>query len=183
MNFVFMLIFLFLIIPLIFEINLLIDLNDKKIYLAIYIFKYIKVISGYLTLVKGYIAFHIKNKAYLISPKSIINTGKKYKKIKHFEIFYLKSSLFLSDINDFILYFIFIYNFLMENFSKIYKMNKNFSLIKNDIILNQNDQKLKYFLRVKIAFNMIVILIITIKKLMENIINAKKSRKRWENNW
>jgi hypothetical protein len=57
-------------------------------------------------------------------------------------------------------------------------MNKNFSLIKNDIILSQKGQKVKCFLRVKIAFNMIVILIITIKKLMENIINAKKSRKR-----
>lgn len=178
MKFVIMLIFFILILPYLIEFNFYYEKESRKLYLSIYLYSFIKIISGYFTLEEGYIAFHLKKKAILIAPSTLVNTGKKYKKIMHFEIYYIYSNLFIGDFSDFNLYFLVFYNFLINNFGIIYKMYKNFSYVKNDIVLYKEDLPFKFFIKVKIAFNMVVLLIILIKKIMENFINAKKSKKR-----
>ncbi|MBR5439671.1 MAG: hypothetical protein IKV61_05620 [Clostridia bacterium] len=51
--------------------------SEQKLYFAIYAFKYVLVISGYLTVRNSYSVYlHIKNKAYVITLNNLINLTK-----------------------------------------------------------------------------------------------------------
>jgi len=172
-----LLIFFILIFPFIIEISFFFEKENNKLYFSLYLFSNIKVFCGYFTLEGKYFALHLKKRAFLFPFKSLITSGSKYKKIKDFEIFYLKSNLIFTNSSNNSVLALVIYNFLITNFGYIFNMHKNFAYVKNDIVLYEQDTDLKFFLKVKIAFNMLVIIIILIKKLLNLVYNGKKTKK------
>ena len=85
MIFVIMLIFFVLIFPFFVEITIYYNKDIKKLFFSLYMFKAIKIISGYATFKDACIFIHVKNKAFIIPPYALINSRNKFnsRKIIH----------------------------------------------------------------------------------------------------
>lgn len=176
MIFVIMLIFLLLIFPIFISFSILYDKNINKLFVTINLFRKLKIISGYIQIKEKLIFFHLQNKAFIINPKEILSTSFKFHKIKHFELSVIKSCLIVGDFNELSASVLLNYNYFLNVFICIIKMYKNFINVKNDIVITE-ENNFKFLFKIEIVFNILVVVIILLKKLMELIINAKKSRK------
>lgn len=147
------------------------SLNDKKIYFSVYLYGFLKFLSGYTTFEKKYIAIHVNNKkAVLIYSSDLLETGTKYKKLKNFEIFEIKS---LTEIgkstSDGELGIVVILKSVVLQLEIFYKNKKKFAELKNDFIINEQTEGVNIFLSTKVVFNFFVLLTALLKKILEKI--------------
>ncbi len=165
--------------PIFVRFDLLFDKTMKKLFVGTYFYGFIKALSGYFTLEGKYVALHIsKKKVVLLEPLEILNKGKSYKTLKSFEIFSVKTAFEVGDLpSNLTLYLLSGYKVLTENLAPYYISKKYFAKTKNDIIINENVNIVRFIICIKVAFNVYVIITMLIKKLMENIVNAKKHKK------
>ena len=161
--------------PIFVRFDILFDKEIKKMFMAVYFYGFIKIISGYFTIESKYVAFHLSDKkAILIEPLEIFDKGKSYKSLKNFEIFSVKTALEIgSDVTENWIKFTCLYKVLIENLSPYYLSKKYFAITNNDIIINETCSTIRFISSIKVVFNIFVILIMAIKKFMEKISNEK----------
>ncbi len=165
--------------PIFVRFDFLFDKTMKKLFIGTYFYGFIKAISGYFTFEGKYVALHVsRKKVILLEPLEILNKGKSYKALKSFEIYSVKTAFEIGEVNnEFILYLLVAYKVLTENLAPYYISRKYFADTVNDVIINENVNIVRIVACFKVAFNIYVIITMLIKKLMENIANAKKHKK------
>lgn len=152
------------------------DKNVKKVFIACYFFGVIKVLSGYFTLEGQFIAFHIsEKKAILLEPYDLLKKGKSYKAFKSFEIFSVKVCLETGEeINEFMIKMLLVYKTLGDIIFPYYLYKKKFATSCNEIRINEQTDSVRLISSIKAIFNIYIVIIMLLKKLMEKISNAKK---------
>lgn len=162
--------------PIFIRFDLLFDKSIKKLFIGTYFYGFIKILSGYFTLEGKYIAFHISNKkAILFEPYDLFKKGKNYKAFKGFEIFSIKSCVETSEyLSDFLIKGLVLYKIVTDTLLPYYLYKKNFSTACNEIIINEQTKGIRIILSIKAIFNIHIVIVMIIKKIMEKIYNAKK---------
>ena len=181
---VFIVAFIFL-LPLFFTVYFYLDVKGKKLYIAIYLYKYIKVLSSYITIrnPNGFY-FHISNTKVIIIDKNLIKKLQNGPNILPmptiFNVYTIIDSGMQSDTWLFFLlnfYYGFkIFNFLTTNNTSYLKLKTDLNLI------NSNENLIGLKCKLNFSFNLFGILYkIFVNLIVKGVNNAKKLSK--QNYW
>lgn len=153
------------------------SLNDKKIYFSFFLYGFLKILSGYAIFEKKCIAIHVNNKrAILIYSSDLLDTGTKYKKLKNFEVYEIKSMIEIgNNASDEELGAVIILKNIVLQLEVLYKNKKDFAKLKNDFVINEQTEGVNIFLSAKVVFNCFVLLTALIKKILENFYAKKQT--------
>jgi hypothetical protein len=180
MLYVIITIILIFIFPLVLTSYIYFDSNDKKLYFAVYLFDFIKIVDGYITKRNlGGFYIHIKNKAIIIDDVILNSLRGGKSMLKAFHLTSLNAFINLQT-DNFYLYYV----TLLLNFSKniVYKfLENNYFLEKPKTSINLSIGKfsMQVKVRFKILFNLFCITynLITnyIDKGVQNVKASKQS--------
>ena len=172
---------LILILPFVFSAYLYYDNKNKKLYLALYLFRYLNLISGYFTKREsGGFYFHISNKRVIILNKEVFN------KLKDGPDFLPKLtvinsySIIDSGVKDDVwLSFLFVFYTILRNFNCIISNKMAFLTLKTDLnLIDSQENLINIKLRITFCLNLLGILYQFFRSLILRGINdAKKQSK------
>lgn len=75
----------FVLFPVFIRVNIYIDILEKKVYYAFYMFRFFKIYGGYMTIYQEGVAFHLSDtKAVLLPYSEMVDTRKKFEIAKGF---------------------------------------------------------------------------------------------------
>ena len=183
----FILLYFLLIFPIFVNFKVIYVKEDKKIYYLISLFNKVNVLGGYITFTLKELAIHLSStKVMLIPYINLLGFNKKLKSFNDFKIFSVEilfENAIKSNENNFII------NFYAELIYKIIRFNiKRFNgnFIFNFINKANNDiNRSEIYIKNCATFNLITILILLIKTLMEKIIyeydRSKQDKRRLKN--
>ena len=167
-----------LIFPLFLNINLIFIKDAKKVFWNINLFGFINVVSGYIyTFEKGIVIIYGK-KQKILYYLDLFDIGKS---IKPFYDYHFIKIISLTEIGSnnilipasigFLIQYI---NWFMCDF---FKYKKPQLKIKNDVNVYEGENIFNVYLKARIIFNMLMVVISIIKIVTEKILYAKKIRK------
>ncbi len=152
---------LILVFPLVFSGYFYLDINNKKLFLAVYLFKYVKLLSGFITFRdNGGFYFHISDKKVVILNKELFD------KFKGGPDFLPKITVFNSYSiidsgvkNDIWLSFLFTFYTILRNFNCILSNEINYLSLKTDLnVINIDKNLISVKLSLIFSFNLLGIL-------------------------
>ena len=163
-----------LFLPFVIELDVHYDMNRKKFGFAVYLYKKIKIIGGYIGTYKGGIALHISNKKVILIPYSKVNSERK--RFSFVRTFRLVSFCLTTETGaEYLLLTSIIQTILRAYFFVIGGNREN---IENNIWLTDGDV-LRVSLNCVIYFNLFILLVNFIKFIKEKmqILWRKKIKK------
>lgn len=171
--------FTVLIFPIFLNIYAIVDYNEKKLYINCVFFDLIKIIGGYVNIVKEGILFHYSNKkAFLINYKSFFNM---HNNVKPFLDYHFLSINTLTEIKTINLMNVAKYSFLIEYLN--WFLGRHLSIKKpqlnyiNSIRIYQENGKSYSYIKTDTVLNLLMVFISIIKMFMEKLFNEHKKRK------
>ncbi len=174
------LITLILVLPLIISLYFYYDVNVKKVYFAIYIFGFLKVISGYISKRnEGGIYLHLTDKkAFILKLNSLKGLGDGPKLIKVISINSIYLSLDLGVKNANLITIVYSILSFINCYSRVsFYHGKYTNIYTNFNVLNEDFGFKTIKIKLKLSFNLISILILMLKNyLIKEIKNAKRKK-------
>lgn len=165
-----------LIVPIAIKLRLLVDFNDKRAFYSIYLFGFIRVNSGYLSITKNLLALHFSDKkAYAIEVKSLIPNKNSADVLKHFNFVKVKSSAIIGGADELKKFFAaaILNAFNAAIFSVLKGMRKNIGY-RCDIYLTDATTK-ALFTDVTVTINLLNVIAIAIKNIYGGLKNVEGS--------
>ena len=155
------------------------DRSNKRLFYSIKYFGILRINSGYITIDKKYFIIHYSDKSALaVKIKSV--TSRKFKDIKTmslFEFTEIKGTAEIGIKNDpDKFFFAAALNVVNSAAYGIVKTKKPFINMKNNIVLNENSEDDRIFLKISAIFNIFVILGIFTTKLWGKIVYGKRKK-------
>lgn len=173
--------FILLTFPLFVKFDVCYIKTKNKMFYKISLFNVIKILKGYVELIKEGIVIHLtKRKAIIIPYKNIVGIRKKFKPLKDYHFIKLNSILEIGFKDDLVNSFFVgnVNNFIFEFVNWFFYHKKPYVNLKNKTLLFENDKRLNYFLELTVVFNMLMILVSGIKILMEKILYVFRNKAR-----
>lgn len=173
------LIFAFLFLPIILDLGIVFPLKAKKGYFSIKLFNFIPIFSGYLELLKDGLCIHIsKRKAKILPYKNLLRINNTLKPIKDFQIIYfnccidygLKENVFLP------LYLGYVSCLIGNVIGKALSERKQY-LTYNSNVNVYNLDVFNVYIKSKILFNLLLVILEILRFLLEKIINVFRFQK------
>lgn len=178
LSFVGFLIFLF---PIFLNVNVFIDVKQKKGCFGIYLFRFIKIYGGYATLYKSGIAFHLtEKKAVLLPYREIGNTRKKFEITDGFQIYSYHQIVEIGSRENpgaALMAAAFTEALSGALFANFFAKKKYLSL-KNGTMLMTKSSALKISVNTVAVFNMLVLTMASVKIILEKILGNERKRKK-----
>ena len=173
-------VFIILIFPIFVNINLYINIENKKLEYKIQLFKFITILFGYAEIVKEGFAIHINNvKAVIIKYKSLISIRKNVKPLKDYHILKFYSTLEISEPNEDNLKIISIV-LLIKSITDIVASNltyfKPYLTIKNNVNIVNKNNIFNLNAKAHVILNLLMIILSLIKIFTEKLFYAIKKR-------
>lgn len=171
---------LFLFFPIFLSLDAYVDITKNKTYFSVHLFKFFKVIGGYITLQKEGVAIHItKKKAIFVKYEDMQKERKKFEITAGFQLYTLRTSLEIGDE-----YFP-AAGFYTAMFTQILSQilypwithRKDFMNLKNGTLLLHGDNAVKATVHLVTVFNQLTIVIALAKLILEAIINLWQKKK------
>lgn len=153
--------------------------KSKKLYFAIYLFSFFKIVSGYIELCNEGVLIHYKNnKAVLIYFNKVFGLRNKFKPIQDYNLTSFSSVLDVGKENFSInlLTFSMIYNLINNNFGWYFHHNKPYLKINNEVNIFINNNLLNFYVKTNVVFNILTILINLVKMLLEKVLYGRKTK-------
>lgn len=171
---------IFFFFPVFLTVDGYMDLTANKLYFSLKIFKFIKVIGGYIVFGKDGETIHISEKKAFFRPYADMKEDeKKLKLFKGFQLFSFRASLELGD-EDFPaagLYTALATQLLSQALYPLVQKDRVFMELKNGVLLLHGENALKITVRLVTVFNQFAITIAVVKNILEGIINYGRKRK------
>lgn len=168
-----------LIFPIFLKIKVEYLSDNKKCYFKLYLFNFIKILSGSISKIDGGLKINLgKNKIILFEFANALTVKNKVKPLMDYHIKNFYSLTEIGNINFYnpmVLGFIFQYlNGLICN---IIKNKKNYINIKNDINIYEKEEFFNIFAEFTVILNLLMIVLSIIKIIMGKLINGISKRK------
>lgn len=162
--------------PIYLKIYFYADVKNRKVFFACYFFHYIKIISGYAEVDASGITVHVGRKtAFMVEFSQLIDTGKKFSKIKSIEFFKTNACLNISINNLFAKIIITsisdITEIIVKSINEQYKPFRELNILTK---FNDTENFITAIMSFDVCFNVYSVLTIAIKKILENTVYAKK---------
>ena len=169
-----------LIVPLAFSVYFHFEKSLNKVYFAIYVFVFIRLVSGYISKRKlgGFYVHLSSKKAFILQLNFIkkLESDVSYFNAISIHDIYLSSSLGLKNVT--VLALAMVLTTAIQNVSKIFDNNGYGKRIIADLIVYNEDKLLKSMkMKVKFSFNLISIVIIFIANYISKVKNNVKGQK------
>lgn len=165
-----------LILPVTVKLRLYVDFNDKRAFYSIFLFGFIRVNSGYLSIKENLLTVHFSDsKAYAAELKSLMPNKNSADLLTHFNFVKIKSSAIIGgedELKNFVTAAI-LNAINAATFSALRGM-KRYTDYRCDIYLTDADTK-AFFTDVTISFNLLCLLEIIIKNIYGSLKNVKES--------
>ncbi len=172
-------IFLVLIFPIFINLNLRLSFNEKNLKFKIYLFGFIKILSGYAHLIEEGIIIHLtKYTAIIVEKEKFFTLKDKVKPLKDYHFIKINIKLELGSNQSILTPLItaFLFNYV-ENiftwFMYFYKPQLNSN---NCINIYENRSIFNVAIKLNVVFNFLMVLISLIKIIMEKIICKLKTK-------
>jgi len=169
-----------LIFPIFINFDLCFIKDNKKLYYKLSLFG-IKVLRGYVELIKEGVVIHLnKYRAIIIPYKKLFGIRKKFKPLKDYHFIKFNSILELGGKNDLInaISAGFIHNYIFNYLEWFFYHKKPYVDLKYKTIIIKDTNKLNYYCNLTVIFNLLMVVISLIKILMEKIIYAIRNKAR-----
>lgn len=161
--------------PIYLDFHLYFDMNRRKLTFALYGYKFIKIIGGYIATYTGGLAAHITEKKAIIIPYANLNNERK--RFSFFQFLRLKNlTLSIETGAEYLLPAIF-----AHIITRIYVFlkSKNKDILTNNLLL-QSEDSLKISIHSKLFFNLFIAILYSLQFIQEKILfiwqkNIKKS--------
>ena len=156
------------------------DLLKNKVFFSVYLFKFIKIFGGYLTLHRDGIAIHLgEKKALFVKYADMQNERKKFEITAGFQLYSLRTSIELGNKYFPMLgfYAAAFAQILSRTIYPLFCRNKKFLNLKNGTILTPMDDDVKVTMHLVTVFNQLTVLIAFFKLMLEEIINLWQKKK------
>lgn len=171
---------LFFLFPIFLNVDAYTDLNENKVFFSLHIFKFIKIIGGYIVVQSKGLVFHIsEKKALFLNYENMQNERKKFEITAGFQLYTLRTSLELGD-EQFPaagLYTALFSQLLSQVFYPWITFRKRFINLKNGTLLLHGGNSVKATVHVVTVFNQLTIGIALFKIILEAIINLWQKMK------
>lgn len=167
--------YIILIFPLFLNLQIYYSANLKRVYFAIDLFGMLKIISGYIEIIKEGVCIHLtKNKAIIIENKQLLGVGEKVKPLKDYHIIRVHSltEIGLAKNNLAAFSAAFILNYINQTLDWYFYHDKPYLVLDNKINYHEDENVLNLYMKSTIIFNLLMILLSIIKIIMEKIIYA-----------
>lgn len=156
--------FIHLFLPIFLRVDLHYDVNRRKFAFALYLFKFIRILSGYIATYTGGIAFHLSEKKAVVIPYAQLSNERK--RISLMRIFRLQSLTLTTETGaEYMFMMAIVHAFLRIYFfakgGKKEKIENNFWLTDGDV--------LRVSASVVLRFNLYVILVKLFQYIKEKI--------------
>lgn len=167
-----------LIFPLFLNINLIFIKDAKKVFWNINLFGFINVVSGYIyTFEKGIVIIYGK-KQKILYYLDLFDIGKSIKPFYDYHFIKIISLTEIGSNNILIPASIgFLIQYINWFICDFFKYKKPQLKIKNDVNVYEGENIFNVYLKARIIFNMLMVVISIIKIVTEKILYAKKIRK------
>lgn len=170
----------FLFFPIFLTVDGYMDLTENKLFFSLKIFKFIKILGGYIVFHKEGEAIHISKKKAIFRPYSDMKEDeKKFKIFKGFQLYTFRASLELGD-ESFPaagLYVTLATQILSQALYPLVRNNRVFMELKNGVLLLHGENALKVTVHFITVFNQLAITIAVVKNILEGIINLWQKKK------
>ena len=170
-----------LFLPIIFTVYSYVNVKDKKLYIAIYIFKYIKLLSGYITVRESNgFYFHVSNKKVIIIDTNLIKKLQNGPNILPMPTVFNVYTIIDSGVkNDSWLFFLLNFYYILKGFNFFLCNKISYLELKTDLNIYKKDEN---FISAKnkftFSFNLFGILCkIFVNLIVKGVNNAKKLSK------
>ena len=174
-----LIVFLVLYLPIILNIGVVYSSDFKKIYIGIYLFKYINIFGGYAEFLKEGICFHVSNQKAVIFPyKKMLELKNTIKPVRDFQIIKINSCIELGKEGDYVIpsSIGFVLNFINCLIGSLITKKKPYLNYKNSFNIFDKDIFNVYF-EASVLFNILVLLIGLAKFILEKIIYVFRGQK------
>lgn len=171
-----------LLFPVFLNVNLYIDLNDKKGWFSFYILHSIKIYGGYASLYKEGIAFHLTDrKAVLLPYGDMVNMRQKFEITRGFRLLTYSHviEIGLSDHDAQIFAAAVLLRRISDFFGTYFIVKKNCQSFHGDIVVRCGENCAKASIHFVLFFNLIILMIAIFKILLGKIMEkfAEHERK------
>lgn len=166
--------FTVLVLPVAIKLRLYLDFHDKRAFYSIFLFGFIRVNSGYMSVNKNFLILHFSDKkAYAVKITSLMPNKNNADMLKHFNLVSIKSSAIIGDEDELKIFFAAsVLNAVNAITFSVLKVIKNNVEYKCDIYMTDKDTK-AYFTDVIATFKLFSIIQIIVKKIYGSIKNVK----------
>lgn len=168
-----------LFLPLIFTVYTYVDVKEKKLYIAIYMYKFIKIISSYITIREsGGFYLHLTNNKVIIIDSDLIKKLRDGPNILPMPtIFNVYTIIDSGAKSDAWLFFLYNFYYLLKGFNFIISNDVQFLKLKTDLnVYNKNENLINVKAKFNLTFNLFGILYkIFVNLILKGVKNAKKS--------
>lgn len=176
----FIIVYIILIFPIFLTIKIRVNKGNNRLFYTIVIFGFIKLLNGYLELIKEGIAIHLtRYKAIIIPLKNIFEMRNKIKPLKDYHIIKFNIELALGLNNSLILpvSISFLLNYILQYVEWFLYNKKPYVKIDTNISLYENDNIADLHVKATVVFNLMMVIISLIKIGVEKVFYAIKNRK------
>lgn len=166
--------FTILVLPVAIKLRLYLDFHDKRAFYSIFLFGFIRVNSGYMSVNKNFLILHFSDKkAYAVKITSLMPNKNNADMLKHFNLVSIKSSAIIGGEDELKIFFAAsVLNAVNAITFSVLKVIKNNVEYKCDIYMTDKDTK-AYFTDVIATFTLFSIIQIIVKKIYGSIKNVK----------
>lgn len=171
----------FLIFPIFLKFEFFYDKDKLKVFFAIKLYGILKIIGGYIELIKEGLVVHVsKNKAIII-PIQIFEIKNQFNLSKDYKIvsIYVLSEIGVTSENVLPFFLVGIENVFFKIFFPIFSTLKTGVKLKNNILMYENDNLFKISAQINVAFNLIILIITFIKIILRKILNERKKQNKY----
>ncbi len=167
-----------IIFPLYISVNCFLSKELGKTFFSIYLFGTIRILSGYVQIINGGIAFHIrKNKVYIYEYKNFFNIKKSVKPLQDYHLIKFNSLIEIGSSNVLEpMSTSFILNYFNNIIIWFFANKKPYLKINNDINVYEGKNIFNIYLKTGVMLNAVMIVLSIIKICAEKIINEIKQR-------
>lgn len=170
--------FCILIFPILLSVDIAFILEKQKLFYTIKIFG-VKIIRGYVELIKEGVVIHLTRlKAIIIPYSNVLTMRSKVKPLKDYHFLKFKSILEIGEFDSLIksIFISFALRYCSEQINWYLHCKKPYFKYDDRIIIYEEKNKLNYYLNADVVFNMLMVVISLIKIIVEKIFYAIKNR-------
>ncbi len=162
---------LFMLLPVFVTVDFYVDLGEKTAWFSVSLYRYFRLLGGYLQPVWGGIAFHIKKKAIFLPYQNMSTAKKKFEITKGFQLWRFHQVIETGGANT--PYGVLVAAFVQSVSAGIFSVLRTrhpFLSLKNSLLMT-NRSELKLSAQTIVVFNGFVLSIALTKKITEVFLN------------